>query len=121
MAIVLYIENRRLPSDIKKIFVDAQNGDSTIYIPTVSLMEIGYLWEKQRIDASIVSILSLAEKCKRFIIYPLYPITVQEAFKIKDIPELHDRLIAATASVLDSDLITNDPIIRKSKHINTIW
>ncbi len=121
MAIVLYIENRRLPTNIKNIFLDALNGDSTIYVSAVSLMEIGYLFEKQRIDASISSVLSLADRNKSFIIHSLDSATVLEAFKIKDIPELHDRLIAASTSVLDATLITNDPIIQRSNYVDTIW
>ncbi len=37
------------------------------------------------------------------------------------IPELHDRLIAGTAKYLQKELITNDPVIAKSKHVKTIW
>lgn len=38
-------------------------------------------------------------------------------FEIKDIPELHDRLIAGTAKYLNLPLITNDPIILKSESV----
>ena len=39
---------------------------------------------------------------------------------INDIPELHDRLIAATARYLDLPLITNDPIIRDSSFVEVL-
>lgn len=39
---------------------------------------------------------------------------------IDDIPELHYRLIAATARYLDAPIITNDPVIRKSKFVKII-
>ena len=84
-------------------------------------MEIGYLSEKLRIDTNISSVLQLIESNKNFTIHSLDSITVIEAFKIKTVPELHDRLIAATASILNATLITNDPIIRKSQYVYTIW
>ena len=46
---------------------------------------------------------------------------VKSALQITDIPELHDRLIAATARSLDLSLITNDPKIQKSQFVNTVW
>ena len=40
---------------------------------------------------------------------------------ITDIPELHDRLIAATARIHNVELITNDPVIQASAFVRTIW
>jgi len=121
MAIVLYLENRKYPSIIKKIFSDTEKSYSTVYISAVSLMEIGYLAEKQRIEISINSILNLVDKYENFKIVDLDAATVLEAFKIPSVPELHDRLITAAAAVLDATLITNDPIIRASDYVKTIW
>jgi PIN domain nuclease of toxin-antitoxin system len=121
MAIVLYLENRKLPNKIKTIFTDTANGKSTICFSAVSLMEIGYLSEKLRIDTNISYVLQLIESNKNFTIHSLDSITIIEAFRIKTVPELHDRLITATASILNATLITNDPIIRKSQYVYTIW
>lgn len=112
---------KRFPGKIKDIFAQAEQGKAAIYFSAVSLMEIGYLSEKLRIDNSISSVLQLTEENKNFIINSLDPITVIEAFKIKTIPELHDRLIAATAAVLKATLITNDPVIQQSQYVKTIW
>jgi predicted nucleic acid-binding protein len=45
---------------------------------------------------------------------------LKTAAEIDDIPELHDRLIAATAKYLDLPLITNDPMIRDSRFIEVL-
>jgi PIN domain nuclease of toxin-antitoxin system len=120
-AIVLYLEKRKLPANVKVIFNHTAQGKYTMYFSAVSLMEIGYLSEKRRIDISVSSVLKLAEENNNFIIHSLDTATIIEAFKIKTIPELHDRLIAATASVLKAELITNDPVISRSNYIKTIW
>jgi PIN domain nuclease of toxin-antitoxin system len=121
MAIVLYLENRRFPNKIKNIFTEAEQGKATVYFSAVSLMEIGYLSEKLRIDTSISSVLQLTEENKNFIVNSLDAITIIEAFKIKTIPELHDRLITASAAVLKATLITNDPVIHQSHYVKVIW
>jgi PIN domain nuclease of toxin-antitoxin system len=121
MAIVLYLENRRLPNNIKTIFNEVAQGKATMYFSAISLMEIGYLSEKLRIDTSIFSVLKLTEENKNFVIHSLDSETVIEAFKIRAIPELHDRLITAASFMLKATLITNDPIIRQSKYVKTIW
>ena len=45
---------------------------------------------------------------------------IKTTFEIKDIPELHDGLIAGTARHLNIPLITNDPVILKSKSVKCV-
>ncbi len=121
MAIVLYLEDRKLPEKVKLIFKDTLAGKNELFISAVSLMEIGYLFEKKRIDTSISKVIKLTLENKNFSIQSLDAKTVESAFKIKAIPELHDRLITATASVLNAKLVTNDPIIQQSGFVETTW
>lgn len=121
MAIVSYLSKRKLPPSVKQIFLSADLGLDEIRIPAIVLAEIAYLSEKGRID------ISLNEVFNHVSFYPSYseqPLTfdiVFESYKIIDIPELHDRLIAGTAKLLDFSLITNDPIIQASSFVSTIW
>ena len=46
---------------------------------------------------------------------------IVKAFEIDDIPELHDRLITAFAKKLNIQILSNDPMIRTSKHVEAIW
>jgi hypothetical protein len=62
------------------------------------LAEIGYLSEKDRIDTNIESALSYAAHLNHVSIDSLNEKIIVTAFAIQDIPELHDRLIAASAS-----------------------
>ncbi len=83
--------------------------------------EILYLSEKRRIGFSFSAV---AEYLKRFPDYREYPMSLsvaQSTSEITDIPELHDRLIAGTARLLNLDLITNDPVIQASTFVRTIW
>ena len=51
---------------------------------------------------------------------PLSLEILKVASQIDDMPELHDRLIAATAKYLDLPIITNDPAIRSSKFVTAL-
>jgi PIN domain nuclease of toxin-antitoxin system len=121
MAIVAYLDKRRLPSLVKQIFQSADVGLCTIAIPAIVAMEVSYLFEKGRIN---VSLANLKQHAAQYTTYQLQPLTIEiieTTFQITDIPELHDRLIAGTAKWLNSPLITNDPLIRASTFLETIW
>ncbi|MCS6858783.1 MAG: hypothetical protein NZT92_00520 [Abditibacteriales bacterium] len=66
----------------------------------------------------VVDYMTRYPNCKE---YPLSLAVVQSAAPISDIPELHDRLIAATARLLNLELMTNDPVIQASAFVRTAW
>ena len=72
MAIVLYLEDRKLPEKVKLIFKDTLAGKNELFISVVSLMEIGYLFEKKRIDTSISNVIKLTLENKNFSIRLVY-------------------------------------------------
>lgn len=102
-----------------KLFFSADKGESTIIIPAMVLMEVLYLFEKHRIDIDLLLTEALL-KSQNYQFEPLIMEILKTASEITDIPELHDRLIAATARYLDIPIITNDPVIRKSKFVKIL-
>ena len=100
-------------------FRSADRGEAVIIIPAVVLMEILYLFEKNRITIDLLQTEDLL-KSSNYRFEPLSLDILQTASEIDDIPELHDRLIAATARYLDTPIITNDPLIRKSRFVKTL-
>lgn len=100
-------------------FQSADKGESTIIIPAVVLMEMLYLFEKNRIDVGLLQTEALF-KSQNYQFEPLTFEILKTAAKIDDIPELHDRMIAATARYLDLPLITNDPEIRASRYVTVL-
>jgi predicted nucleic acid-binding protein len=112
MAFVLWLERRKLPLIVKNIFSEAENGRAVIYLPSMVFAEIGYLSEKNRIDTSLNEVKKYLEKHRTIKEQELSFKTVLHAFRINDIHELHDRLIAGTAAELNLKLITNDPVIK---------
>lgn len=102
-----------------KAYQSADKGESTIIIPAIVLMEMLYLFEKNRIDVSLLQTEELL-KSQNYQFEPLSFDILKTASEIDDIPELHDRLIAATARYLGLPIITNDPVIKSSQFVNIL-
>lgn len=116
-ALVKFMLGKKVIDDTcHKAFLDADRGNNTIIIPAVVLMEILYLFEKNRISVDLIQTEELM-KSRNYQFEPLSLEILKAASEIDDIPELHDRLIAATALYLDLPLITNDPVIISSRRI----
>ena len=121
MALVLFLEKRKMPQQVKAVFQSAITGTDEIWIPAMVLAEVGYLSERGRISASISDVEKLVSVNQNFHFQEISTSIVSLAFQIPDVPELHDRLIAATAHFLKMPLITNDPVIQNSATVQTIW
>ena len=98
------------------IFLSADRGKCVIIIPAVVLMEVLYLGEKNRIPVNLIHTEALM-KSQNYQVEPLTFEIIKTASEIDDIPELHDRLIAATARYLNLPIITNDPVIIASRGV----
>ena len=105
----------------KQIFQSADVGLCTLFIPAIVVAKIGYLSEKGRINLSLADLKSHTVRYAAYQFQPLTLAIIEESYKITDIPELHDRLIAGTARSLSIPLLTNDPIIRASAFLETVW
>ena len=70
------------------------------------------LWlEKRRLPSRVLLVQEL----------PLSGRIARAAVAITDIPELHDRLIAASGAAAGCAVLTNDPIIQASRWVTTLW
>ena len=121
IGLVLRIERRQLSEKVKSIFDSVEFGNTIVYVPGIVFAEILYLSEKQRIRTSIDEVEDYLKEHPNYKEYSLNFAVIQSTAEITDIPELHDRLIAATARQLDLELITNDSVIQASAFVKTVW
>lgn len=121
VGLVLHLEKRRLETETRNILKKAEAEQAVVYIPAIVFAEILYLSERQKIKTSISDVSDYLTSHPGFVEYPLDLSVIRAALQINDIPELHDRLITATAKALDTKLITNDLKIQASSFVQTVW
>jgi PIN domain nuclease of toxin-antitoxin system len=95
-----------------------------IYVPAICVVEAIYLAEKGRIPGTALERLlrALEEPNPRFVLAPLdwiVAIAVRGVARA-DVPDLPDRVIAATAAALRLPLVTKDGRIRAT-NLETLW
>jgi PIN domain nuclease of toxin-antitoxin system len=124
-AAVWYLSNSpRLSSAAAKALDGASAAGDAILIPSISLVELTYLVEKGRIPAEARQRLvdALAEPGGPYELAPLDG-DVAAAVELIDrsvVPDMPDRIIAATALSSRAALVSRDGKIRASQ-IQTIW
>ena len=121
MGLILWLEKRKMPPTVRSIYQAATERQVTIHIPAIVLAELLYLSEKGRISTNLAEIATHLNQSPHFSEYPMNLAVIQSAAQITDIPELHDRLIAGTAHLLNLPLISNDPVIQASTFVETLW
>ena len=121
MGLVLRLEGRRMSATARAIFEAVEAGQATLHVPGMVFAEILYLSEKRRISISLRDVAEYLNRYPRCHECPFSLAIAQAAGEITDIPELHDRVIAATARWLGLPLITNDPVIQASAALSAVW
>jgi PIN domain nuclease of toxin-antitoxin system len=124
-ALIWYLfDDRRLSSLAKKFIDDAAKNGEQIGFSAISMIEIVYLIEKDKINPDTLSRLIEATSNTDSALAE-FPVTGQIANKMRSvsrssIPDMPDRIIAATALDLNVPIISRDGKIKVSK-LETIW
>jgi len=116
-----FTKSRKLGRKAFQVFRDSTSGEGIIVVPTVVLAEIMDISEKKRIKVDYEEILEKIENSSNFEIYSLDVDVLRVARNITTIPELHDRIVVATAKLLDAKLLTRDENIQKSGIVEAVW
>ncbi len=103
-----------------EILATAESGSDLFAISAISLMEILYLAEKNRIQMGLEETMRVIELSKSYLIVDLSHHVLRVATTI-DFPELHDRLILATAKWMQVSVLSSDRAFRDIDGIDVIW
>ena len=124
-TIVWYLQDDpRLSAKAAETLDTATAAGEVIYIPSICLVELTYLIEKRRLPSLVRDQLieTLDDPASPCSLAPLDRVVADalELVKRSEIPDLPDRIVAATAVALQAPLISYDAKIRASQ-VQTIW
>lgn len=114
---------RKLGSKARRLFERADSAGAAVYIPSIALAEIAEASHRGivRLRSGFTSWCKGLLSSPHFIAVDLRVEVVLKAEELYAIRERGDRLIAATAAVLDLPLITRDPDIAEAAGVELLW
>ena len=114
-------KDKKLGKNALEIFRACDKGKEIVVVPSIVLLECMYVCEKKRIEFEFQEIMQKIQGTFNYPVYPLDEEIILECQSIRQIAEVHDRIIVATAKLLNAKLITRDANITDSKIVETIW
>jgi PIN domain nuclease of toxin-antitoxin system len=124
-TLIWYIlEPERLSQAAFNALEDATNEGAVIYLSAISIVEICYLIDKGRLLETVLSRVMGAIAVENSVL-EIVPVDLEVSLAIRQVdrnivPDMPDRIIAATAFYLSLPLVTRDSKIQNSA-IQTIW
>ena len=123
-AVWMLFSPERLSADARSALKGAMEASEPIYLASVSVVEVVYLVERGRLQESVFDRLInvLLRPDSGLTIVPLDLAVSQAVRRVSraEVPELPDRIIAATALYLGLPLVTRDLRLRAAG-VPTIW
>lgn len=124
-AVIWYLYNDARLSPVARAWIEgAVEAGEQIALSTITLAEMVYLVEKGRIDAAALSRLATAldESSAVLVEIPIDRHIVQAMTRVPrtNVPDLPDRIIAATALYLGVPLVSRDSRIQASD-LRAVW
>ena len=124
-GMIWYLANSaRLGANASRLFDACDQGQITLFIPSICLVEMIFLQEKGRIPLELKKRFDVELQNGRsgFVVMPLTEEIANAVARIsrEAVPEMPDRIIAATALHLNVPLISYDLALQKAG-LPIIW
>jgi|CXWK01.1.fsa_nt_gi PIN domain nuclease of toxin-antitoxin system len=124
-ALIWYLtDSDQLGPAASAAFDACDAGEAAIYVPTICLVELIYLQEKGRIPGDMKAALDTHLTSGRTGLYTvdLTPTVVKALAEVSRdlVPDLPDRIVAATAKALNLPLLTRDRALQKAG-LKVVW
>ena len=116
-----FIDSPKISPAVSRIFESCEKGETIIYIPSLVLAEALSIFEKKRVSFDFGKLFRMMQGAENFRVIPLDFRILQKMLTLRHIPELHDKIIVATAKLLRAPLITKDKILHDVSAVKVVW
>ena len=111
----------RLSAAADAAFRLAFAGGAYILVPAIVVAELYYLTQKLGSAISPSDLLADINGSREFVFSELGQSQLERLEDVEDVPEMHDRIIAATALAQGAAIITKDESLRRSMAVEVVW
>jgi len=109
-----FIGSKRLKGGLKEKIDEVRRRGGRLLVPTIVLAEALAIAERDKVEFDFQRMYQLIKDETEFEIVSFTSEILEEAMHIK-IPEIHDRIIVATAKFYKAGILTRDRIILESE------
>ena len=121
-ALIWYFTgSKNLSRKAKEVIDDCISKGGKLLVPTIVLSEALDIAEKGRVEFDFQKMYQLISDNPVFQIIGFGASIFDETLEMRDIQEIHDRIIVATARFYSADIITKDRIIRSSGEVESLF
>ena len=111
----------RLSVAASAVFRLAETGNATVVVPAIVVAEFYYLSVKLGSPLGASALLEALDSVDGIELSDLGRAQLERLDRFPEIPEMHDRLIAAEADALGAAVVTRDEALATSERVPTIW
>ena len=111
----------RLTPAASAVFRLAETGNATIVVPAIAVAEFYFLSVKLKQPVAPSTLLDALAGVSGIELSDLGRAQLERPDQFPDIPEMHDRLIAAESAALDAPVVTRDATLSASPNVETVW
>ena len=111
----------RLTTAASAVFRLAETGNATIIVPAIAVAEFYFLSAKLGQPIPPSDLLAALDAVGGIELSDLGRAQLERLDRFPEIPEMHDRLIAAEAAALDAPVVTRDETFTASVQTETVW
>lgn len=121
-ALLWYITNsHKISPKAKTLFDKCEKGECIIFIPSIVIAECLSIFDKKRVAFDFKALFDRIRRSENYAIISLDHKILLQMVETREVSELHDKIIVATAKLLDVPIITKDAFTLDLKTINAIW
>ena len=116
-----FTNNSQISSKAKDLFDRCEKGECIIFIPSIVIAECLSIFDRKKVSFNFKALFDRIRRSENYVMIPLDHRILLQMTETKEVSELHDKIIVATAKLLDLPLITKDARLLRLKTIAVVW